>query len=702
MKHSAKLIAKKRLNRKRILIFTALVALAGVVAIITSFAAVITTIQAENINFSRKAIGYDPAKKAIASLYWNASGSTQVTLPTNTTNLTIVAKGTRCNGSPIMTVQIDGEQVASMPVSVNAWRNYSIPLNLQPGTYIVSVSFNNDYVRGGTSPCDRNLFLDTLNFTGNDPTPKVTTPLQGESLTYAPGKASIGTGPTREEKALSMWSNGMAQGQLNLAGSSNRLTAYIRGDQCDGAPFMTLYVDGKQVVAKHVRFNNWGQISAPVAVGSGQHTVAVGFTNDYGRLNSTGSFICDRNLHVDKLVFEGPMPVQPPVQVLPTAPTGLKVLKYENGSVTLQATVDANTATAGVGYTVNGQAGPPVADAVRMGSVVTMTIPNIPPGAAMVMKMAGKNGTGTGPQSAPLNFTAPVAAPNSPPTAFTGSVIGMHGGARDIDYRATRSLKPKLVRVGGLSATMTRSQIQAIASEYAKTSTRIIALVDFNEAAPSEAESRNIGTWATIPGLEAIEFGNEPWLQNESWDYAQYARSYKAAYDAVKAANPSMVLIAQGDSANRGHRPGLRVMQEIKNLGIKPKAIQIHPYGPDYLNRLGDARRDLKDVGWSTGVDIWVTEVGVSTDNGRTVYQGGTPNNYGWNAAMTYAEAGKTIDQVTSDLLAQGVTRIIVYMGTDYRAPGTSNEREYYFGLTKTDGGDKGDLSTVMRRLFNR
>lgn len=301
--------------------------------------------------------------------------------------------------------------------------------------------------------------------------------------------------------------------------------------------------------------------------------------------------------------------------------------------------------------------------------------------------------------TAPAPEPEPVAPPAPEPDVLPRSssapfLLGVHTGARTIDYRATSSLRPGLVRVGGLTARTSRSEVEAIAAEYAALGTRIVPLVDFNGAAPPEAEARNVGTWATVPGVEAIEFGNEPWLQNESWDYAQYARSFKAAHDAVAAANPHMTLIAVGDSANRSHRPGLRVMQAMKDAGVRPRAVQFHPYGPGWGNRLDDLKRDLADVGWA-GTQMWATETGVASDDGRTL-----TDNYGWNRSMTYTEAATTTEQIVNGLRAGGVARVMLYMGTDYAAPGTSNEREWYFGLTTSTNGDKGALTAKARSLL--
>jgi hypothetical protein len=124
--------------------------------------------------------------------------------------------------------------------------------------------------------------------------------------------------------------------------------------------------------------------------------------------------------------------------------------------------------------------------------------------------------------------------------------------------------------------------------------------------------------------------------------------------------------------------------------------VQFHPYGPGWADRLYDLKRDLADVGW-TGTQIWATETGVASDNGRTL-----TDNYGWNRAMTYAEAATTTERIVDGLRAGGVARVMLYMGTDYAAPGASNEREYYFGLTTSTNGDKGALTVAARSLLSR
>lgn len=283
-----------------------------------------------------------------------------------------------------------------------------------------------------------------------------------------------------------------------------------------------------------------------------------------------------------------------------------------------------------------------------------------------------------------------------PPLSPVRYAVGVHTGAREFDYTAARVLGARLVRVGGLSATMSRDDLAKIVGRYQALGARVIALVDFNGAAPSVQDCANLGTWALIPGLEAIEFGNEPWQQNEAWDYAQYARSYKAAQIAVRAVNPKVPVLACADSARRSHRPGFEVLKALKALGCIPDGVQFHPYGPAYLtSRLWELNRDLAEVGWPH-IPKWATEVGIATDGGLLL-----SDNYGWPVDLSYGAAANLLDQIVRNLLGAGaVHRVVMYMGTDYRAHGETSQREHYFGLTTYANGEKGGLTAAARSLL--
>ncbi|MGZ6005701.1 MAG: carbohydrate-binding domain-containing protein, partial [Candidatus Saccharimonadales bacterium] len=80
------------------------------------------------------------------------------------------------------------------------------------------------------------------------------------------------------------------------------LKVTAKGNQCSGAPLMTVKIDGTAVMSNiAVSATSYTGYNSPslTSVKSGTHTVAISFTNDY--YNSSTN--CDRNLIVDKVEF---------------------------------------------------------------------------------------------------------------------------------------------------------------------------------------------------------------------------------------------------------------------------------------------------------------------------------------------------------------------------------------------------------------
>lgn len=97
-------------------------------------------------------------------------------------------------------------------------------------------------------------------------------------------------------RALLIWSNAGASKTVTLASATTRLTVWAKGDQCYGAPRMTVSVDGRRAFSAYVTSTRWTAYSAWAPVSAGTHRVKVTFDNDYyGR--------CDRNLRADRLAF---------------------------------------------------------------------------------------------------------------------------------------------------------------------------------------------------------------------------------------------------------------------------------------------------------------------------------------------------------------------------------------------------------------
>lgn len=79
-----------------------------------------------------------------------------------------------------------------------------------------------------------------------------------------------------------------------------------RGDQCNGAPNMTIKVDGTQVLSTDVNSTSYTDYTATASLTASSHAIEISFPND------EFTSACDRNLIVDKVTFttvNAPTPV---------------------------------------------------------------------------------------------------------------------------------------------------------------------------------------------------------------------------------------------------------------------------------------------------------------------------------------------------------------------------------------------------------
>lgn len=112
--------------------------------------------------------------------------------------------------------------------------------------------------------------------------------------------------------SLLLQSNSIASKTISLPASTS-VTVRVKGQQCFGAPTMSVAVDGKTVISTAVSATSWTTFTVPVTIPAGSHSFSVAFTNDF-------VFFCDRNLFVDSIavtpaVASNPPTTTPPVQV---------------------------------------------------------------------------------------------------------------------------------------------------------------------------------------------------------------------------------------------------------------------------------------------------------------------------------------------------------------------------------------------------
>ncbi|HEX2231866.1 MAG TPA: PQQ-dependent sugar dehydrogenase [Thermoleophilaceae bacterium] len=211
---------------------------------------------------------------------------------------------------------VEGTNVAT-PHTVTSWEGYSFPVEArqQPnpagGVYeFASWSDGGAAAHSITTPATDATY--TARFTEVHQTN-----LEAEKMTLPSGARIEWRSGLSGGAAVAMFNSGALSKSLPLP-SSGRLTVRASGDQCEGAPAMTVLVDGAQVMSAPVPSTAFADYSANVNVPAGTHEVRVAFTNDLYRAG-----ICDRNLRVDKLTFSsapsgGTADVTPPA-----APSGL-------------------------------------------------------------------------------------------------------------------------------------------------------------------------------------------------------------------------------------------------------------------------------------------------------------------------------------------------------------------------------------------
>jgi hypothetical protein len=271
------------------------------------------------------------------------------------------------------------------------------------------------------------------------------------------------------------------------------------------------------------------------------------------------------------------------------------------------------------------------------------------------------------------------------------------------------------------------ARLAPVIAAFARRHISVLPLAGFRGRMPTSEEARNIATWARSFGpagtywahhaggslaIRDIEFGNET---NQAYQYGcgpgcssfaerghVYALAVKQAAEAVAGAqgNPQVGVLAIADNGGTGSAEWVNAMFDaVPDLASRVAGWTAHPYGPrgHWQALLDQLVAETKARGAPVSMPIYITELGIATDNGRCLQ-----DDFGWNPCMNYAETGAALASTVSAIRARYGTRIraiFIYQALDQRLPRTDANREHYFGILTANGASKGALTTTFRAL---
>jgi hypothetical protein len=273
------------------------------------------------------------------------------------------------------------------------------------------------------------------------------------------------------------------------------------------------------------------------------------------------------------------------------------------------------------------------------------------------------------------------------------------------------------------------SQIEPVVEAYARAGIRPLLLAGFTGRIPSTVEAQNLANWAvsfgpggtfwqgkSLPADTAvtdIEFGNEtdnPYQFSktlpENWQSEpafllraeEYARRLEQAQIAISQTGAKVGLLGIAGQTS-GYTTWIEAMfRAVPDLGQRVAGWTVHPYGPDWQNAIDNVITDTRAAGAPINVPIFVTEWGLSTDNGRCL-----SNNVGWNVCMTYQEAASTLASTVGAMRSRYGSRLrafYLFQARDQQPTGASTNGEYYFGALQSNQASKGAYTTAVESLL--
>ncbi len=317
---------------------------------------------------------------------------------------------------------------------------------------------------------------------------------------------------------------------------------------------------------------------------------------------------------------------------------------------------------------------------------------------------------------------APTPTKETPPQSSTTFQPGINSGSAAIwELPGAELLGAKVVRVA-ISIATTPEEFEPVIAAYAEKGIRVAPLATFTGTLPTPAQAQNLAAWASAYGpggtfwsshsggqyaMQTIEFGNETsysyqYTNDSPAGYASRAQTYALRFaeaaTAIRAVNPKVGLLAQGDSGNAGPAWVENMFKAVPNLGTLVAGWTVHPYGPNWRAKFEEIVAQTTAQGAPLTIPIDVTEWGLSTDNGRCLNE-----NFSWNPCMTYQEAAEVLSRTVSEMreaLPGRLGLLLLYQIRDQKTSGESTDLEGYFGAVQHALQPKGAYTTEVKAFL--
>jgi hypothetical protein len=317
--------------------------------------------------------------------------------------------------------------------------------------------------------------------------------------------------------------------------------------------------------------------------------------------------------------------------------------------------------------------------------------------------------------------TTPKQEPKARARSFT---VGINAGGAPVQEAELASrLRPSVVRVDYDISTPV-SEIAPAVAALASRGERVQLVAGFIGRTPSTDDGVRLAAWAHAfgPGgsfwrgrsdgamaLRYIEFGNET---NQGYQYDDcgpgcpdygararaYALGFRYAEEAIQSAegNRRVGLLAVSDDSGSAEWAD-HMYEAVPDLNSRVAGWIEHPYGPDYRSWIGNLLKGVAHHG-GDALPVFVTEFGISSDDGRCL-----SDNYGWPKCLTYQQAADRLRRSIAGMRSaygRQLAQVLIFSQVDAKPSGTTSDREAYFGAVRSDGGDKGALTTTVRDLL--